>query len=102
MSVIIDILRSLGAGESLVITAILVLVAWYLFKGVKLGKTIGAMLGSVTAYVVAGLLVIAVAVGLGWLDPRPSAFIDTVVGAGKGLWNAVGDSVVDWLTGVVP
>lgn len=95
MSFILDILRSAGLGGDIVLGAMAILVAWYLFKSVKVGKFIGAALASGVGYAMVLLIGAGVAIAAGWIDPnlgRIGQHISTVT-------DAVANKLADFLAG---
>lgn len=100
MSFLLDILAGLGAGQSLLAAAALFFVAWYLFKTIKIGKLAGAVIGGAMMYVIVGIVFIALAAAVGWVDLRPGSFVHAV-GAVVDFVLSHGDAVVDLLRGVV-
>lgn len=84
MSLLLELLEALGFGGSVVAAAALVLVAVYLYKGAGLATTAAAVTASSLTYAVVSLVVLALAIGAGWLDPHPGpffAFVRDAIGA---------------------
>lgn len=84
MSLLLELLKALGAGGSIMAAAMLVVVALYLYKGAGLATTAAALTASSLTYVVVSLVVLALAIGAGWLDPHPGpflAFVEDAIGA---------------------
>ena len=70
------LLESLGLGGSIVTAAMLVLVALYLRRAAKAGSLAVGFASATVGYTMVILGVAAVAVGLGWVDPRPSTMLE--------------------------
>ncbi|WP_049934683.1 hypothetical protein [Haloplanus natans] len=75
MSLLLEALRALGVGGSLMIAAVLVVAALYLRKGASAATTVATLAASTTTYVVVSLVVLALAIGAGWLKPNPEPFL---------------------------
>jgi hypothetical protein len=91
------IIQGLGLGESLLGAAILLLAAFYLLRGLRLAGTAGVVVSSGVMYLVVTAVVLAFALALGWLDPRPGV-IQHTISTVQGFVRTV---VVDWLGGLV-
>jgi len=90
MSIIIDVLRSAGAGEQLVIAAFALVAAFYVFKVVKIGQFAGALVSSAAGYGIVILVGSGIAIAAGWVDPNLgvlSKHVSTVIDAVTG-WLA--------------
>lgn len=101
MSFIIDVLRTAGAGEQLIIAAFALIAAFHMFKLIKIGKFVGAVVSSAAGYGIVILVGSGIAIAAGWIDPNLgivsehiSAVIDAVTG-----W--LGDLLVEKLEGMV-
>ncbi|EMA71713.1 hypothetical protein [Halorubrum distributum] len=99
MSWLLEALSALGAGQQVLMGATLLVVGFYIFKGVKLGKIIGDSISSMAAYGIVLLVAGGLAIALGWVDPnigritsQVATFVDTV-------WSAIGDWVIDQTIG---
>lgn len=96
------LLSGLGLGEQLFAAGALLVVAWYLLRAVSMAGTVAAVLTGGVMYVVVSAVLIAVALALGWLDPRPGVIHDTIAT----VREVVGGLLLDWLTdrvsGVTP
>ncbi|WP_158855591.1 hypothetical protein [Halorhabdus sp. CUG00001] len=77
--------------------AILLVVAWYLFRGARAGRRAGSLLGRVVSDVVLLLVTAAVAMALGWADLDLPRILDHV---SAGLTWLQSDAL-DMLSGVV-
>ncbi|GAB3321452.1 hypothetical protein [Haloplanus salinarum] len=75
MSLLLGLLEALGVGGSVMGAAGLVVLALYLYKGAGLATTVATLTASTLTYVVVSLVVLAVAIGAGWLDPHPGPFL---------------------------
>ena len=95
MSWLLEALEALGAGQRLMMGAVLLAGALYLFKVVKIGRLIGNVLSSGAAYAIVVLVGAGVAIALGWIDPNVSAITSQLSTAADALWNAVGEWVID-------
>lgn len=101
MSFIIDVLRSAGAGEQLVIAAFALVAAFYVFKVVKIGKLVGGLVSSAAGYGIVILVGAGLAIALGWVDPnlgRIGQHISTVTDA---VANQLGDFIAGKLRGML-
>jgi hypothetical protein len=91
------LIGALNLGEQLFSAVILVVVAWYILRGKSFLGTIIATVGMVTTIILGVLVVLAIAIGAGWLDPEPGVFITHL----SWIWEAIvefgRDIVVDWL-----
>jgi hypothetical protein len=95
MSWLLEALEALGAGQRLMMGAVLLAGALYLFKAVKIGRLIGNVLSSGAAYAIVVLVGAGVAIALGWIDPNVSAITSQLSTAADTVWSAVGEWVVD-------
>lgn len=75
MSLLLELLEALGVGGSLMVAAVLVVGAFYLRKGAGAATTAATLAASTTTYVVVSLVVLAVAIAAGWLEPNPESFL---------------------------
>jgi len=78
MSLVLDALARLGASGQVLVAAGMAVSAYYLVRGRRLAGTVAALTGSVVGYTVVLMVALAVAIGLGWLDPRPALITDGV------------------------
>ena len=99
MSWLLEALAALGAGQRLMMGAMLLAGALYLFKAVKVGRLIGSVLSSGAAYGMVVLVGAGVAVALGWIDPNVSAMTSQLSTAVDAVWSAVGEWVIDQTIG---
>ena len=87
------LLSGLGLGEQLFAAGLLLVVAWYLLRAVSMAGTVGVALTSGIMYAVVTAVVLALALGLGWLDPQMGVIRDSISGA-RGLLK---DILLEWL-----
>jgi dipeptide/tripeptide permease len=99
MSWLLEALSALGAGQQLVMGATVLVVGFYLFKAVKIGKIIGDGLSSIAGYGIVLSVVGGVAIALGWIDPNVSAMVSQLSTAVDAVWSAVGEWVIDQTIG---
>lgn len=78
MSFLLELLRQLGLGGSVVMSASLALVAFYLLRARSVGHRAASAGAAFVAYSVAVLVVLAVGIGANWFDPNPSVVMDHV------------------------
>ena len=101
MSFILDILRSAGLGGDIILGAMAILVAWYLFKSVKLGKLVGAALASGVGYAMVLLIGAGVAIAAGWIDPNLGRIGQHVGSVTDAVARWLGDLLADRLEGML-
>lgn len=101
MSAVIDFVRSLGAGQSVVMGVTALLVAWYVFKAVKIGKFVGSLFTSAAGYGIVLLVAGGGVIALGWVDPNIPKASEQVAAASGWLWDLVGAWVVERLSGAL-
>ena len=99
MSWLFEALSALGAGQRLMMGAMLLAGALYLFKAVKVGRLVGSVLSSGAAYGIVVLVGAGVAIALGWVDPNVDAITTQVSTAVETIWSAVGEWVIDQTIG---
>ncbi|TKX65679.1 hypothetical protein [Halorubrum sp. GN12_10-3_MGM] len=99
MSWLFEALSALGAGQRLMMGAMLLAGALYLFKAVKVGRLVGSVLSSGAAYGIVVLVGAGVAIALGWVDPNVDAITTQVSTAVETIWSAVGEWVIDHTIG---
>lgn len=87
------LLSGLGLGEQLFAAGLMVVVAWYLLKGLSLAGTVGVAISSAMMYAIVTAVAFALALGLGWLDPQVDAIQQTI----SGVRGIVEDVVAGWL-----
>jgi len=75
VSLVLELLEALGVGGSLMVAAVLVLAAFYVRKGAGAATTVATLTASATTYVVVSLVVLAIAIASGWLEPNPDPFL---------------------------
>ena len=95
MSWLLEVLAALGAGQRLMMGAMLLAGALYLFKAVKIGRIIGDLLSSGAAYAIVVLVGGGIAIGLGWIDPNVSRMMSQVSTGARVVWDAVGEWIID-------
>lgn len=69
--------------------AMLLFIAFYLFRGARAGKKVGAILGRAIMYGIAILVAFGLASALGWADIAPGKFISDIITAGGFLVEQV-------------
>jgi hypothetical protein len=74
VSLLLELLKALGASGSIMGAAALVVVALYLYKGAGLATTVATLTASTLTYVVVSLVALALAIAAGWIDPNPEPF----------------------------
>lgn len=102
MSIVLDVLRQLGVGGSILMAASLGLVAFYLVKVTSGAKTVGGVLANGVTYAVVVLVAVAISIALGWVDPNPSIVLDHVHTAMAAARDALQTWIVDrvsWVLG---
>jgi hypothetical protein len=99
MSWLLDALSALGAGQQVLMGAMLLMGALYVLKFVKIGKVIGDTVSSGAAYGIAILVVGGLAIALGWVDPNVSAMTSQVGTFADTVWSAIGDWVIEQTLG---
>ncbi|ELZ30370.1 hypothetical protein [Halorubrum distributum] len=99
MSWLLDALSALGAGQQVLMGAMLLMGALYILKVVKIGKVIGDTVSSGAAYGIAILVVGGVAIALGWVDPNVSAMTSQLGTFADTVWSAIGDWVIEQTLG---
>lgn len=100
MSFLLEILRQLGLGGSLVMSASLVLIAFYLLRARSAGARAASAGAAFVAYSVAVLVVLAFGIGANWFDPNPSVVADhlrTALEVGVEKAKGPGRRAVRWL-----
>jgi len=99
VSWLLEALAALGAGQRLMMGAMLLAGALYLFKVVKIGRVIGSVFSSAAAYGIVVLVGAGLAIALGWIDPNVGRMTSQVASAGDAIWSAVGEWVIDMTIG---
>ena len=102
MSLLLDGLRAVGVGGNVLIAAMIALAAFYVFRGKRYAGAAAAVGGSITVYTIAVLGALALAIGLGWLEPNPglvSEALSAVRGPVGDLVGTVVDMAIDSLVG---
>ncbi|QHS17190.1 hypothetical protein GWK26_08565 [haloarchaeon 3A1-DGR] len=74
-SLITGALAYLGLGGSVMTGAVLLVAAFYVWRGVSAGRTLATLAGSLAAYALVLLVVTGVAIVLGWIDPHPGTIL---------------------------
>ena len=95
MSWFLEALAALGAGQRLMMGAMLLAGALYLFKVVKIGRVIGSVFSSAAAYGIVVLVGAGLAIALGWIDPNVSRMTSQLSTGASAVWDAIGEWVVD-------
>lgn len=99
MSWLLEALAALGAGQQLMMGAVLFVVAIYLFKAVKIGRIVGSILSSGVAYGIVILVGGGIAIALGWVDPNVDRMASQLATGADAVWDAIGEWVVEQLIG---
>lgn len=99
MSWLLEALSALGAGQQVLMGATLLVVGFYIFKGVKLGKIIGDSISSMAAYGIVLSIAAGLAIAFGWVDPNVSAMTSQLSTAVDAVWSAIGDWVINQTIG---
>lgn len=94
------LLSGLGLGEQLFTAGVLLIVAWYLLKSLSMAGTIGVAVSTGVMYAVVTAVAVALAVGLGWLDPQMNVIRETFAGARGVLKDVLLEWLADRLSGV--
>lgn len=76
MSLLLDLLRSLGVEGQLFVAVVLLAAAMYAFKGGRLARGVADRTASGLFYGVVVLVGVALAIVAGWVDPNPGAFLE--------------------------
>lgn len=76
-------------GVDLGVSAMLVIIAWNLFRGARAGKRAGSVLGRAITYVVIVLASFGLAAMLSWADLHVAAALADVTRWAGWLWSAV-------------
>ena len=95
MSWLLEALGALGAGEQVLMGATLLVVGFYLFKAVKIGKVVGDLFSSAAAYAIVVAVGAGIAIALGWVDPNVGAATSQLRTAVDAVWSVVGEWVID-------
>lgn len=98
---LLDALRTLGLGQSILVAAVLFIGVVYLWRGRKWGQVVVGIVGTVWLVTIAAILAVGFAVALGWVDPNPGAFMHDVGAAAGWLWGAVRNLVLDRVSGAL-
>lgn len=77
MSILFDALGWLFSGN-LFIAGVLVLGAFYLWRGKGYAGSAAAVVGTATGYTLGLLVALAAAIGLGWIEPNPGLISDGI------------------------
>lgn len=99
MSWLLDALSALGAGQQVLMGAMLLIGALYILKFIKIGKIIGDTVSSGAAYGIAILVVGGLAIALGWVDPNVSAMTSQLGTFADTVWSAIGGWVIEQTIG---
>ncbi|WP_058365962.1 hypothetical protein [Haloparvum sedimenti] len=92
-----EIVSSLGLGGQVVTAATLFLGAIYVYRAQAVARIAVAVGGTLAGYALVLLIVLAVATGLGWVDPRPA----TVFEHARAVWSFLSGRGAEWLMEVV-
>jgi len=99
MSWLLEALGALGAGQQVVMGATLLIVGFYLFKAVKIGKVVGDLFTSAAGYAIVVAVGAGLAIALGWVDPNVGAATSQLATAVDAVWSVVGEWVIDQTIG---
>jgi hypothetical protein len=99
MSWLLEALEALGAGQQLLMSAMLLMGALYVLKFVKIGKIIGDSISSMAAYGIVLLVAGGVTIALGWVDPNIGRMTSQVATFTDTVWSAIGDWVIEQTLG---
>ena len=99
MSWLLEALGALGAGEQVLMGATLLVVGFYLFKAVKIGKVVGDLFSSAAAYAIVVAVGAGIAIALGWVDPNVGAATSQLKTAADAMWSVVGEWMIDQTIG---
>jgi len=99
VSWLLEALAALGAGQQLMMGAMLFVVAIYLFKAVQVGRIVGGILSSGVAYGIVILVGAGIAIALGWVDPNVGRMTSQLTTGADAVWDAIGGWVIDQTIG---
>ncbi|MFY4816279.1 hypothetical protein ACOJIV_26890 [Haloarcula sp. AONF1] len=99
MSWLLEALAALGAGQQVLMGAMLLMGALYILKVVKIGKIIGDTVSSGAAYGIVLLVVGGLAIALGWIDPNIGRMTSQVATFADTVWSAIGEWVIEQTLG---
>jgi hypothetical protein len=103
-SLLTGLLAYLGLGGSVMTGAVLLVVAFYVWRGVSVGRTVATLAGSLAAYALVLLVALGIAIVLGWVDPHPGAAFGDLRVAARAVFDVATGPVRDlvgWVLGVV-
>lgn len=72
------VVDGLGLGSGAVLGASFLLVAWYVYRVVGVARLVSSVLGALTRETLVLLVVGAIVLGLGWMDPNVGVVWDHV------------------------
>lgn len=87
-----------AAGLELGTWAMLIFIAFYLFRGARAGKKVGAVLGRAIMYGIAILVAFGLASALGWANLFPGQFIADTINAAGFLFNQVVERLLNFVS----
>ncbi|SFR31160.1 hypothetical protein [Halorubrum sodomense] len=99
MSWLLEALAALGAGQQVLMGATLLVVGFYLFKAVKIGKVVGDLFSSAAGYAIVVAVGAGLAIALGWVDPNVGAATSQLATAVDAVWSVVGEWVIEQTIG---
>lgn len=97
-----DLLAGLGLGSQVVVALSAGFIVWYAFRALRIGRTVGGIVGQLVKYGMAVGTFAAVGIFFGWVNPGVLVG-DLFAGAGAAAAavGEFGDDLLDWLLGVV-
>jgi hypothetical protein len=92
-----DVLRMLGAGGEVVFAASIGFLAWYLVKGLRIGRAAGSVVASAVRYGAAVFAFLAVGIALGWVDLFPGTIVGDLLDLAGVVWELLQEYGADLL-----
>lgn len=92
-----SVLSAVGAGQDLILAAMILTIAWYGYRALGIASAVGTRASGAIVYVVVVAVAFAVAIGTGVMDPHP----DQAVQLGRDVTQFVSEWLLDRLAGVV-
>lgn len=97
---ILGLLADYLQGELLVVV-VLAYVVYQLWRGKSVLSGVVATVGTVATIAMSVFGVVVVAIILGWVDPDVGKFVGDVSTAVTTMWDAFGDSIIEFIEGLV-
>ena len=97
------IVSSLGFGSQVVMAAMLVVAAFYVYRAVGVARVVTGLLGTLTREVLVLLVVGAVVIGLGGASPNVGVAIEHARSGARWAWEfrrGPARTAVDWLRAI--